>query len=341
MSIKVDIISGFLGAGKTTLIKKLFKTGFNGEKVVLIENEFGEIGIDGSFLKKVGIDIKEINSGCICCSLVGDFSKSMEEVINKFNPNRIIIEPSGVGKLSDIIKAVENLKLDLVLNIVATIVDGAKCKIYMKNFGEFFNNQVEDAKSIIISKVENLEDEKIIEVYNLLKNKNPNANIILTSLPNVDEKKLLEVLEKNALITEQMKEKLESEHCCYSHEEGHEHCCHNHDEDHEHCCHSHEEERHHHNADEIFVSYGFESVRAYSKEELSHILDSLRDENVCGLVLRAKGILRASDNDSWYYFDYVSGDYQINEGKEDFIGRFVVIGSKLNKKNIEKIILIK
>ncbi len=352
MSIKVDIISGFLGAGKTTLIKKLFKTGFNGEKVVLIENEFGEIGIDGSFLKEVGIDIKEINSGCICCSLVGDFSKSMEEVINKFNPNRIIIEPSGVGKLSDIIKAVENLKLDLVLNIVATIVDGAKCKIYMKNFGEFFNNQVEDAKSIIISKVENLEDEKIIEVYNLLKNKNPNANIILTSLPNVDEKKLLEVLEKNALITEQMKEKLESEHCCYSHEEGHEHCCHNHDEghehcchnhdeDHEHCCHSHEEERHHHNADEIFVSYGFESVRAYSKEELSHILDSLRDENVCGLVLRAKGILRASDNDSWYYFDYVSGDYQINEGKEDFIGRFVVIGSKLNKKNIEKIILIK
>ena len=385
MSIKVDIISGFLGAGKTTLIKKLFKTGFNGEKVVLIENEFGEIGIDGSFLKEVGIDIKEINSGCICCSLVGDFSKSMEEVINKFNPNRIIIEPSGVGKLSDIIKAVENLKLDLVLNIVATIVDGAKCKIYMKNFGEFFNNQVEDAKSIIISKVENLEDEKIIEVYNLLKNKNPNANIILTSLPNVDEKKLLEVLEKNALITEQMKEKLESEHCCYSHEEGHEHCCHNHDEGHEHCCHnhdedhehcchnhdeghehcchsheeghehcchnhdeghehcchSHEEERHHHNADEIFVSYGFESVRAYSKEELSHILDSLRDENVCGLVLRAKGILRASDNDSWYYFDYVSGDYQINEGKEDFIGRFVVIGSKLNKKNIEKIILIK
>ena len=352
MSIKVDIISGFLGAGKTTLIKKLFKTGFNGEKVVLIENEFGEIGIDGSFLKEVGIDIKEINSGCICCSLVGDFSKSMEEVINKFNPNRIIIEPSGVGKLSDIIKAVENLKLDLVLNIVATIVDGAKCKIYMKNFGEFFNNQVEDAKSIIISKVENLEDEKIIEVYNLLKNKNPNANIILTSLPNVDEKKLLEVLEKNALIPEQMKEKLDHEHCCHSHEEGHEHCCHsheeghehcchNHDEDHEHCCHSHEEERHHHNADEIFVSYGFESVRAYSKEELSHILDSLRDENVCGLVLRAKGILRASDNDSWYYFDYVSGDYQINEGKEDFIGRFVVIGSKLNKKNIEKIILIK
>ena len=341
MSIKVDIISGFLGAGKTTLIKQLFKAGFSGEKVVLIENEFGEIGIDGTFLKEAGIDIKEINSGCICCSLVGDFSKSMEEVINKFNPDRIIIEPSGVGKLSDIIKAVENLQLGLVLNIVATVVDGSKCKIYMKNFGEFFNNQVEDAKSIIISKVENLEDEKIIEVYNLLKNKNPHANIILANLPHTDEKKLLEVLEKNALITEQMKENLEQEHCCHHHDEEHECCCHHHDEEHEHCCHHHDEKGHHHDADEIFVSYGFESVRAYSKEELTHILDALKDENVCGLVLRAKGILRASDNDNWYYFDYVSGDYQINEGKEDFIGRFVVIGSKLNKENIEKIILIK
>ena len=374
MSIKVDIISGFLGAGKTTLIKQLFKAGFSGEKVVLIENEFGEIGIDGTFLKEAGIDIKEINSGCICCSLVGDFSKSMEEVINKFNPDRIIIEPSGVGKLSDIIKAVENLQLGLVLNIVATVVDGSKCKIYMKNFGEFFNNQVEDAKSIIISKVENLEDEKIIEVYNLVKNKNPHANIILANLPHTDEKKLLEVLEKNALITEQMKENLEQEHChhhhdeeheccCHHHDEEHEHCCHHHDEEHEHCCqdhdeeheccchhhdeehehccHHHDEKGHHHDADEIFVSYGFESVRAYSKEELTHILDALKDENVCGLVLRAKGILRASDNDNWYYFDYVSGDYQINEGKEDFIGRFVIIGSKLNKENIEKIILIK
>ena len=341
MSIKVDIISGFLGAGKTTLIKQLFKAGFSGEKVVLIENEFGEIGIDGTFLKEAGIDIKEINSGCICCSLVGDFSKSMEEVINKFNPDRIIIEPSGVGKLSDIIKAVENLQLGLVLNIVATVVDGLKCKIYMKNFGEFFNNQVEDAKSIIISKVENLEDEKIIEVYNLVKNKNPHANIILANLPHTDEKKLLEVLEKNALITEQMKENLEQEHCHHHHNEEHECCCHHHDEEHEHCCHHHDEKGHHHDADEIFVSYGFESVRAYSKEELTHILDALKDENVCGLVLRAKGILRASDNDNWYYFDYVSGDYQINEGKEDFIGRFVVIGSKLNKENIEKIILIK
>ena len=313
MSIKVDIISGFLGAGKTTLIKQLFKAGFSGEKVVLIENEFGEIGIDGTFL----------------------------EVINKFNPDRIIIEPSGVGKLSDIIKAVENLQLGLVLNIVATVVDGSKCKIYMKNFGEFFNNQVEDAKSIIISKVENLEDEKIIEVYNLVKNKNPHANIILANLPHTDEKKLLEVLEKNALITEQMKENLEQEHCHHHHDEEHECCCHHHDEEHEHCCHHHDEKGHHHDADEIFVSYGFESVRAYSKEELTHILDALKDENVCGLVLRAKGILRASDNDNWYYFDYVSGDYQINEGKEDFIGRFVVIGSKLNKENIEKIILIK
>ena len=194
MSIKIDIISGFLGAGKTTLIKKIFEAGFNGQRVVLIENEFGEIGIDGTFLKEAGVDIKEINSGCICCSLVGDFSKSMEEVVNKFNPERIIIEPSGVGKLSDIIKAVEELNIDLELNIVATVVDGGKCKIYMKNFGEFFNNQVEDAKTIIVSKVEKLSDEKILETYNLLKAKNPNANIILANLTIVDAEKLVETL---------------------------------------------------------------------------------------------------------------------------------------------------
>ena len=329
---KIDILSGFLGAGKTTLIKKLIAEAYQGEKLVLIENEFGEVGIDGGFLKDAGIQITEMNSGCICCSLVGDFGKNLHEVIEKFHPDRILIEPSGVGKLSDVMKSVIDVEKDedVKLNGLITVVNALKASKQMKAFGEFFNNQVEDAKSIIISKVENLEDEKIIEVYNLLKNKNPHANIILANLPHTDEKKLLEVLEKNALITEQMKENLEQEHCC-----------HHHDEEHEHCCHHHDEKGHHHDADEIFVSYGFESVRAYSKEELTHILDALKDENVCGLVLRAKGILRASDNDNWYYFDYVSGDYQINEGKEDFIGRFVVIGSKLNKKNIEKIILIK
>ena len=394
MSIKVDIISGFLGAGKTTLIKQLLKTRFNDEKIVLIENEFGEIGIDGSFLKESGIDIREINSGCICCSLVGDFSKSMKEVIDTFHPERIVIEPSGVGKLSDIIKAVEKLKLDIVLNIVATVVDGSKCKIYIKNFGEFFNNQVEDARTIVISKVEKLADDKIIEVYNLIKSQNPNANIVLANLPNVDAFKLLEILEKNASITDEMKQELENEHhcchhhhdeegegcchhhhdeegegCCHHHhdEEGegcchHHHdeegegCCHHHhDEEGEGCCHHHhdeegegcshhhdeEGEHHHHDADEVFVSYGFESAKSYSKEELTKILEALKDENNCGIVLRAKGILKASDNVKWYYFDYVCGDYQINEGTEDFIGRFVVIGSKLNKENLEKIILVK
>ena len=396
MSIKVDIISGFLGAGKTSLIKKLFENGFNNEKVVLIENEFGEIGIDGSFLKEAGVDIKEINSGCICCSLVGDFSKSMQEVINKFTPDRIIIEPSGVGKLSDIVKAVEDLHMDLQLNIVATVVDGGKCKIYMKNFGEFFNNQVQDAKTIIVSKVEKLSDQKILEVYNLLKEKNPNANIILANLLVVDAKRLVETLEKEITLTEATKEELEHNHCCcghhehehehndehcccghheHEHEHNEEHCCcghheHEHNEEHcccghhehehehndEHCCCGHHEHEHehndehcccghhdheHHHAEEVFVSYGFETVNSYSKAELEEILQALADEEKYGIVLRAKGILRASDNDDWYYFDYVAGDYSINLGSPDFMGRFVVIGSKLIKENIEKTVLKK
>ncbi len=352
MSIKVDIISGFLGAGKTTLIKKMFEAGFNGQKVVLIENEFGEIGIDGSFLKESGVDIKEINSGCICCSLVGDFAKSMEEVVNKFNPERIIIEPSGVGKLSDIVKAVEDLDIDLKLNIIATVVDGGKCKIYMKNFGEFFNNQVEDAKTIIVSKVENLNDQKIIDVYNLLKDKNPNANIILANLNIVDAPKLLETLEKNVSITKVAQQELEHEYqhgCCgHHHEEGHECCGHHHEEGHECCGHHHGEEHeccghhhHDHSAEEVFVSYGFETALSYSNEELNNILESFKNEENCGMVLRAKGIIRATDNENWYYFDYVAGDYAINLGSPDFMGRFVVIGSKLNKGNIEKLVLKK
>ena len=427
MSIKVDIISGFLGAGKTSLIRKMFENGFNNEKVVLIENEFGEIGIDGSFLKEAGVDIKEINSGCICCSLVGDFAASMAEVVNKFTPDRIIIEPSGVGKLSDIVKAVEDLDIDLKLNIVATVVDGGKCKIYMKNFGEFFNNQVQDARTIIVSKVEKLSDEKIIETYNLLKGKNPDANIILANLLSVDPQKLVETLEKSISLAEEAKEELEhhhtcchghhehedehcccgnhehhhdheeercccgnhehhheheeehcccghheqhhdheEEHCCCGHHEQHhdheeEHCCcgnheHHHDHEEEHCCcghhehhHEHEEEHcccghhdhDHHHADEVFVSYGFEIVNSYSKEELEEILSAFQNEEKYGIVLRAKGILRASDNDNWYYFDYVAGDYTINLGSPDFMGRFVVIGSQLNKENIEQIVLKK
>lgn len=330
MSIKIDVISGFLGAGKTTLIKKLFKNGFNNEKVVLIENEFGEIGIDGSFLKESGVDIKEINSGCICCSLVGDFKKSMKEIVDQYHPNRIVIEPSGVGKLSDIINAVEKLDLDLKLNIIATVVDGGKCKLYMKNFGEFFNNQVEDADTIVVSKAEKLSDEKIKEVYLLLKEKNPDANIVLADLTQVDPAKLLEALERRNTFEQDAVDEFNHEHCCCHHH-------HHDDDDDEHeCCH-----HHHHDADEVFVSIGVETADSYTKEELQAILEQLKDEAKYGTVLRAKGFVRAAGQTEWLYFDYVAGDYEIRTGTSDLIGRFVVIGSKLNKEAIEKLILKK
>ena len=402
--IKVDIISGFLGAGKTTLIKKLYKNVFKNEKVVLIENEFGEIGIDGAFLKDSGIEIKEINSGCICCSLVGDFSSSMKEVISKFNPERIIIEPSGVGKLSDIINAVNKVEADLSLNIIATVVDGPKAKIYMKNFGEFFINQVEAANTIVVSKVDKMSEEKLVDLVHLLKEKNEHANIITTAIEQFKDDSLLNILEeKNSLKNELIKEVLDEheecchhEHhhhdedeCCCGHHEHHHHdedecccghhehdhhdedecCCghhehHHHDEDecccghHEHhhhdadecCCghhehHDHDEEEcccghhehHHHDADEIFTSWGLETPRSISKNQLENFLDRLTFDQDLGLVVRSKGILKASDNEKWYYFDYVSGDYEIRLGEPDYTGRIVVIGSKLDTNKIEKI----
>lgn len=402
--IKVDIISGFLGAGKTTLIKKLYKNVFKNEKVVLIENEFGEIGIDGAFLKDSGIEIKEINSGCICCSLVGDFSSSMKEVIFKFNPERIIIEPSGVGKLSDIINAVNKVEADLSLNIIATVVDGPKAKIYMKNFGEFFINQVEAANTIVVSKVDKMSEEKLVDLVHLLKEKNEHANIITTAIEQFKDDSLLNILEeKNSLKNELIKEVLDEheecchhEHhhhdedeCCCGHHEHHHHdedecccghhehdhhdadecCCghhehHHHDEDecccghHEHhhhdedecCCghhehHDHDEdecccghhEHHHHDADEIFTSWGLETPRSISKNQLENFLDRLTFDQDLGLVVRSKGILKASDNEKWYYFDYVSGDYEIRLGEPDYTGRIVVIGSKLDTNKIEKI----
>ena len=356
--IKVDIISGFLGAGKTTLIKKLYKNVFKNEKVVLIENEFGEIGIDGAFLKDSGIEIKEINSGCICCSLVGDFSSSMKEVISKFNPERIIIEPSGVGKLSDIINAVNKVEADLLLNIIATVVDGPKAKIYMKNFGEFFINQVEAANTIVVSKVDKMSEEKLVDLVHLLKEKNEHANIITTAIEQFKDDSLLNILEeKNSLKNELIKEVLdEHEECC--HHEHHHHdedecCCghheHHHDEDecccghHEHhhddedeCCCGHHE-HHHHDADEVFTSWGLETPRSISKNQLENFLDRLTFDQDLGLVVRSKGILKASDNEKWYYFDYVSGDYEIRLGEPDYTGRIVVIGSKLDTNKIEKI----
>lgn len=379
--IKIDIISGFLGAGKTTLIKKLFQNGFNGEKVVLIENEFGDISIDSGFLKDSGVKIKEINAGCICCSLVGDFETAIKDLVNQFHPDRIIIEPSGVGKLSDIINAVEKVKLsELQLNILATVVDGKKAKMYLKNFGEFFLNQIEAANTVIISKTENLSEEQIDELINIIKEHNEHANIITTNISLLSSDALLKTLESHRG-TEEIIKQAEHEHhhshdhddhecCCHHHDEDEHECCHHHDEDecchhdeeldddccchhHDHdedehecchhdedehdcCCHHHDEEghhHHHHDADEVFTSWGIETAKSVSKEELSNFLDSLNDESL-GLIVRCKGILKAKDNEKWYYFDYVSGEVEIRLGEPDYTGRIVVIGSKINKEKI-------
>lgn len=381
--IKIDIISGFLGAGKTTLIKKLFQNGFNGEKVVLIENEFGDISIDSGFLKDSGVKIKEINAGCICCSLVGDFETAIKDLVDQFHPDRIIIEPSGVGKLSDIISAVEKVKLDdLNLNILATVVDGKKAKMYLKNFGEFFLNQIEAANTVIISKTENLSEEQIDELINIIKEHNEHANIITTNISLLSSDTLLKTLESHRG-TEEIIKQAEHEHhhshdhddhncCCHhhDHDEDEDECCHHHDEDecchhdedldddccchhHDHdedehecchndedehdcCCHHHDEEghhHHHHDADEVFTSWGIETAKSVSKEELSNFLDSLYDESL-GLIVRCKGILKAKDNEKWYYFDYVSGEVEIRLGEPDYTGRIVVIGSKINKEKI-------
>ena len=406
--IKIDVISGFLGAGKTTLIKKLFESGFHGEKIVLIENEFGEIGIDGGFLKESGIEIKEINSGCICCSLVGDFAASMVEIIEKFNPERIIVEPSGVGKLSDIINAINTLEVDVKLNILATVVDGSKAKIYLKNFGEFFINQVDSADSVIINKIDKMSDEKLLEVVELVRDKNPHANIITTPIDELSGEKLLELLESKVSLKDELMKELEEEHhhhehnhdhdCCCGHHHEHDHdhecgcghhhehdhdhdcCCehhHEHDHDHDCCCehhhehdhnhdcccehhhehdhdhecgcgHHHEQNHdhececghhhdHHHHADEVFTSWGIETPLAISKEQLEAFLYQLAHNEDLGLIVRAKGILRASDNESWYYFDYVSGDYEIRLGSPDYTGRICVIGSKINEQKIEEL----
>ena len=370
--IKVDVISGFLGAGKTTLIKKIFETVLDNEKVVLIENEFGEIGIDGSFLKESGIQIKEINAGCICCSLVGDFETSMKEVINTYHPERIIIEPSGVGKLSDIINAI--LKIDeLQINILATVVDGVKTKMYLKNFGEFFNNQVEAANTIIISKTDKMSEEKVLEVVELIKEKNDDATIITTAIKDLDSATLIKVLESKSSLKDEMIKEVQhshhhSHHCCCEHEHHHEHeehdCCCGHHHEHEHhhdheehdcCCghhHEHEHSHHHnhqcgceehhhdhehHHADEVFTSWGKETAKSVSYNELKTFLDTLANDESLGIIIRSKGILKANDNENWYYYDFVSGDYEIREGKPDYTGRIVVIGSKMDEHRIEEL----
>ena len=414
--VKIDIISGFLGAGKTTLIKKLLKEAFEGEQVVLIENEFGEIGIDGGFLKDAGIEIREMNSGCICCSLVGDFGASLKEVVEKYHPDRILIEPSGVGKLSDVIKAVQGVEedVDIQLNSYTTVVDAKKCKMYMRNFGEFFDNQVQYAGAIIMSRTDIVDEKKAMESMELLRSINEKAAIITTPIEKLDGKKILEVMEHPvSLADELLKEEQEHHHahddeCGCGHDHDHEHhhdhddecgCGHDHDQEHHHhdhdddcgcghdhdhehhhhhdhddecgcghdhdhehhhhdhdecgCGHDHDHEQHHHDhddecgcghhhdhhhhhADEVFTSWGRETIKKFTREGLEKMLESLSASEEYGVILRAKGMLPAEDG-TWIYFDMVPEETEIREGSPEYTGRLCVIGSKLNEEKLVKL----
>ena len=405
---KVDIISGFLGAGKTTLIKKLLKEVYANQQVVLIENEFGEIGIDGGFLKEAGINITEMNSGCICCSLVGDFGKALKEVTEKYHPDRIIIEPSGVGKLSDVRKAVEDAAeaAQLEVNSLITVANAAKIKMYMRTFGEFYNNQVENAGAIILSRTQSMTEEKQMEAAALVREKNPNAVIITTPWDELTGQQILDAIEGTHSLAKELMEEHEHEHhhhdgecgcgcghdhdheehehhhehhhdgecgCGHDHDhEEHEHhhehhhdgecgCGHDHDheghehhhdhdhEEHEHhydengvcsCGHHHGHDHHHHHADEVFTSWGKETPRKYSRDELEHILKTLNESEDLGMVLRAKGMLPCTDG-TWMHFDLVPGEYEIRTGAADYTGRLCVIGSKLKEDKLEELFLLK
>ena len=382
---KIDIVSGFLGAGKTTLIKKLLAEAFPGEKLVLIENEFGEISIDGGFLKDSGVQISEMSSGCICCSLVGDFNKALKDVHEQFHPDRILIEPSGVGKLSDVIVAVENTVKDvpdMKLNSFVTVADATKVKIYMKNFGEFYNNQIESAGTIILSRTQRLSQEKLEAAVALLREKTPNAAILTTPWDQLDGMTILSAIEKVSLADELLahmraeheadEAEHEHEHHHHHHDEDehdHDHCCHHHDhdddddddDDHEHCCHHHHDEdehdhdhhhhhhdgeecddphcgchHHHHHADEVFTSWGTETVKAYSEAELEHILTAL-DSGEYGVILRAKGIVAAADGGQWLHYDFVPEEHQVRRGPADYTGRICVIGSQLKEDKLSQL----
>ena len=364
---KIDIVSGFLGAGKTTLIKKLIAEAYSGEKLVLIENEFGEIGIDGGFLKDAGIQITEMNSGCICCSLVGDFGAALKKVLDQFHPDRILIEPSGVGKLSDVIRAVQGVQQDapLELNSFVTVVDATKCKLYMKNFGEFFNNQVESAGAIILSRTQKLSQDKLEACVAMLREHNPKAPIITTPWDQLSGSQIRQTMEKDqdlaAELLQELKDSHEHDHehehhhhdgeCgCGHHHEGEEHDhehehCHDHEHHHEHhhehgeacTCGCHDHEHHHdhdhhghHHADEVFTSWGVETPHQYEKDELETILKELSEGNTYGTVLRAKGMLPTSEG-TWLYFDLTPGEYEIREGSPDYTGRLCVIGADLRE----------
>ena len=377
---KIDIISGFLGAGKTTLIKKLLADALKGQQVVLIENEFGEIGIDGGFLKETGIEIREMNSGCICCSLVGDFGTALTEVIEKYHPDRIIIEPSGVGKLSDVIHAVEGIKTEteVVLNCATTVVDVTKCKMYLRNFGEFFKNQVEAASTIILSRTdtEKATEEKVEAALALLRELNPDATIITTPVEELDGKKVLDTIEGVKIDLSHVEEEYEGHHhhehdenctCgCHDHEhhhhdhESHHHNHEHHHHDHEHHHHDHEHHHHHdhhhghdhdenctcgchdhhhhhHHADEVFTSWGRETIKKFDQEQIRTILEKLSDEEeIFGIVLRAKGMVAGKDG-HWIYFDMVPGEADVREGSPEYTGRICVIGSKLAEDKLQEL----
>ena len=336
---KIDIVSGFLGAGKTTLIKKLLQEALADTKVVLIENEFGEIGIDGGFLQEAGIEIKEMNSGCICCSLVGDFGASLKEVLATYTPERILIEPSGVGKLSDVMKAVQEAMTEetVQLGSAVAVVDAGKCKMYIKNFGEFFVNQIEHAGTIVLSRTDKLSEEKLAACVEMIREHNAKATIITTPWDALDGKDILATIEGAVdLEAELMQEVMEMQ------EEHHHHgpdctCgCHDHEEHEHHHHHDHEEHEHHHHADEVFTSWGMETPALYQREEIAHILEELDHEEVYGLVLRAKGMVAGADG-GWIYFDYVPQESNVRDGKPGVTGKFCVIGSKLNEEKLTEL----
>ena len=380
---KIDIFSGFLGAGKTTLIKKLLKEAYNGEKVVLIENEFGEIGIDGGFLQDAGIEITEMNSGCICCSLVGDFTKALAKVISEYTPDRVIIEPSGVGKLSDVIRAAKEVTSDTAkLNSFTTVVDAGKCKMYMKNFGEFFNDQIKNASAIILSHTDIVKESKVTEAVNLIREQNPDATLVTTPWGALNGADILSAFEKKdtlEMAVNELREEHEHHHehgeeCGCGHHHGeHEHhhghgeecgCGHHHGEhehhhghgeecgcghhhgEHEHhyehgeecgCGHHHGEHGHHHHADEVFTSFGVETAKSFTVEQIKSILNELDEGNEYGMVLRAKGIV-AADDGKWIHFDYVPGEIDIRFGSAGITGRICVIGSGLDKDKVKELI---
>ena len=340
---KVTIISGFLGAGKTTFIKKLIEEIYKGQKVVLIENEFGEIGIDGGFLKDAGVQINEMNSGCICCSLVGDFGKALKQVSHDYAPDMIIIEPSGVGKLSDVIAAVENVKeeADLELENFITVADATKCKLYMKNFGEFYNNQIESATTVVLSRTQNVDEAKLETAVNLIKEHNDKASIITTPWDELTGEQIISALKHTSLVDDMLKDMDICPECGHHHEDDEE-CCHH---DHEHHHHDHDEEwchqdHAHHHADDVFNSWGTETPHKYDREEIEAILKRLVETEEFGVILRAKGMV-PDKNGSWIYFDAVPGEYELRDGQPEYTGKLCVIGTNVEPEKMEELFLLK